>query len=211
MSSNNLLKAALKYQSMGFSVIPVQKNKKPHVAWEKYQTEKAPESQIRQWWKKWSTANIGIITGKVSGVDVIDTDSDAGWDALNEFLSENFETPTSKTPKGRHVFFKHRPGLSNGVRVLKDCDLRTTGGYVIAPPSNNGNGKAYNWIEDLKITDLDPQSMPDMLFEILKSGAVSNARDHRVNNKKSPKLRYNNAYENYKFQSDFLHSQRMFW
>ena len=79
MSSNNLLKAALRYQSMGFSVIPVKQNKRPLIAWEKYQTERAPESQIHQWWKKWPSANIGIITGKVSGVDVIDTDSESGW------------------------------------------------------------------------------------------------------------------------------------
>jgi hypothetical protein len=178
MSSNNLLKAALKYQSMGFSVIPVKQNKKPHTAWEKYQTERAPESQIRQWWKKWPSANIGIITGEVSGVDAIDTDSEAGWDALNEFLPDNFETPTSKTPKGRHVFFKHRQGLSNGVRVLTDCDLRTTGGYVIAPPSNNGNGKVYSWLEGLKITDVSPANMPDFLFQTLQNGSAYPASAH---------------------------------
>jgi hypothetical protein len=199
MSSNILLKAALKYQSMGFSVIPVRQNKKPYISWQSHQTERATDSKIQQWWEKWPSANIGIVTGKVSGVDVIDTDSEDGWDALNQFLSENFETPISKTPKGRHVFFRHKAGLSNGVRVLKDCDLRTTGGYVVVHQSNNGNGKSYIWTKGLTTTDLNPQPMPDMLFDILKSGAVTNASAHArayINKKAYTSKRRNTGPQN---------------
>ena len=133
---NQKLNAALKYQQAGFSVIPVRKNKKPYIKWEKYQHEKASEKQIREWWKRWPEANLAIVTGEISGVDVVDVDNEDGLKAINEYLSESFVTPISKTPAGGfHFYFKHRAGLSNGVRIIEGCDLRTSGGYVLAPPS----------------------------------------------------------------------------
>ena len=93
--------AALNYQRAGFSVIPVKKNKKPCLdSWKPYQTKRANERQIRQWWRRWPEANPAIVTGEISGVDVVDVDSEAGWAALNEFLSDNFETPIARTPAG---------------------------------------------------------------------------------------------------------------
>jgi len=166
----NELEAALSYQKQGYSVIPIRANKKPYVKWEPYQTKRAEPEQIRAWWDRYPNAMIGIVTGDISDVDAVDCDSEAGRDALNEFLPESFVTPVSKTPKGYHFFLKHRPGLSNGVRVLKDTDLRTTGGYVIVPPSKNGTGKAYAWMPGLKIGEVDPAPMPDILFEILRAG-----------------------------------------
>ena len=150
---NDKLEAALSYQRSGFSVIPVKKDKKPYVKWEKFQTEKATEKQIRQWWQRWPDANPAIVTGEISGIDVIDVDTDAGWQALNEFLSDSFEAPIARTPAGGyHVYFRHRAGLSNGIRVIEGCDLRTTGGYVVAPPSYAEYEKAgrhvkggYSW------------------------------------------------------------------
>ena len=130
------------YQKQDYSVIPVQQNKKPFIKWEKYQHERASPDQIRAWWQKWPGANVGLITGKISNIDVVDCDSEKGRDALNEFLSDSFETPVSKTPKGHHYFFKHRPGLTNGVQVIRDCDLRTDGGYAVVAPSKNKT-KAY--------------------------------------------------------------------
>ena len=169
---NKILKAALEYEKMGYSVIPVKKNKKPFVKWERYQTERADPDQIQKWWEKWPSANIGLVTGEISGIDVVDCDSEQGQDAVNEFLSDSFITPMSKTPRGWHFFFKHKKGLSNGVRVLKDTDLRTSGGYVVVPPSKNGDGESYTWMQDLSISDVLPAPMPDMLFEILQSDAM---------------------------------------
>lgn len=168
----NMVDAALWYlEKMNFSVIPIKKNKKPFIKWTDYQTQKPTIKEVKEWWQRWPNANIGIVTGRVSGVDVVDCDSEAGKDAINEYLSDNFLTPISKTPKGWHYFFTHKPGLSNGVRILNDCDLRTTGGYVIAPPSKNGHGNTYEW--DLKIFENPLEAMPDMLFDILEQGGYA--------------------------------------
>jgi len=152
---------------MGFSVIPVKKNKKPFIKWTDYQTVKPTHKQVNDWWKKWPNANIGIITGKISGLSVVDCDSEAGRDAINLFLPETFMTPISKTPKGWHYYFRYQPGLSNSVRSLNDCDVRTDGGYVIAPPSKNGNGNDYEW--RVEITETEMALMPADLTSELTS------------------------------------------
>lgn len=167
-----MLEAALWYlEKQHFSIIPVRKNKKPFIKWEQYQKEMPTRQQIKDWWERWPQANIGIVTGEISGVDVIDCDSQAGKNALNDFLSDSFMTPVSKTPKGWHYYFRYKEGLSNGVRVLTDCDIRTTGGYIIAPPSKNGEGVSYRWIENLKIAKVELSDMPDMLFGTLLQGS----------------------------------------
>lgn len=177
-----MLKAALWYRdSMNFSIIPIKQNKKPYIKWEKYQKEKPTREQVKAWWEKWPNANIGICTGGVSGIDVVDCDSDAGKSALNDFLSDSFITPVSKTPKGWHYYFSYTEGLSNGVRVLTDCDIRTTGGYIIAPPSKNSDGVSYSWVEDLKISEVPLLNMPNMLFDVLAQGASqggANSSEH---------------------------------
>jgi len=169
---DQLLKAALHYRKMGFSVIPVKQDKTPFIKWEKYQTQKADEKEIDNWWSKWPDANIGIVTGRVSSIDVVDVDSQAGHDALNEFLSDTLQTPICKTPSGGwHYYFAHKAGLVNATRLITDCDVRTTGGYIVAPPSVNGSGQSWAWMGDFHIARTELVPMPDMLFDILQAGA----------------------------------------
>ncbi len=163
-------------------MIPTQQNKKPFIKWEKYQTEKADPGQIEAWWKKWPGANIGLVTGAISGLMVVDVDTQKGLDALNEFLPDNLITPIAETPGGGwHYNFKYQKGLVNKARVITDCDIRTDGGYIIAAPSIGENGKAYAWIDGLSIAKVEPATMPAMLFDILQSGGAwqANSSEHK--------------------------------
>jgi len=170
--SNKLLESALWYQKQGYSVIPIRQNKKPYLKeWKLYQTEKADPGMVRAWWKKWPDANIGLVAGRGSGRIVVDVDSQKGLDALNEFLTDSLITPIAETPGGGwHYYFKYQPGLTNRARVITDCDVRTDGGYIIAPPSIGENGKGYAWMKGLSVADVDSAAMPDMLFDILQQG-----------------------------------------
>jgi hypothetical protein len=80
---NKVLEAAIAYREKGFSIIPVKENKKPCIKWERYQTEKPDRGLIKEWFDKWPNANVAIVTGKVSGVDVIDIDSQEGEDKIH--------------------------------------------------------------------------------------------------------------------------------
>lgn len=162
-----LLQAALQYRERGFSVIPVKRNKKPCLdSWKLYQEQKADLGQIRAWWKQYPKANVAIVTGEISGLDVVDVDSPKGLNALNELLPDSIVMPIARTPGGGwHHYHEHREGLSNVVGFLEKCDFRTTGGYIIAPPSLGSNGRGYTWVENLSIAEVDPCPLPDALYK----------------------------------------------
>ena len=75
MSGGTALNMALAYQEKGLSVIPVRSDKKPFLKWEEHQKRIAEPEEIKSWFKKWPEANVGIVTGRISGVDVIDVDT----------------------------------------------------------------------------------------------------------------------------------------
>jgi len=136
----NILKEALNYSKQGFSVIPVGENKKPLIRWKKYQNEKASEKQIKEWFEKFPSANVGIVTGSISGIVVVDVEKGGGVEDLPP-------TVISKTGGGGwHYYYKH-PGfeVKNATRIRELTDIRGDGGYIIAPPSLHKSGKNYEW------------------------------------------------------------------
>jgi len=172
---NNLKAAIFYYEKFGFSVIPVGKDKRPLLKWEPFQKAKADKIMLAGWFKKWPEANIGLVCGEISGITVLDADSEAAFNLLNEYLPESFSTPTAKTPKGKHLYFSYTPDFSNAVRLVSDIDIRNNGGYVVAPPSENGNGNKYKWLENLGPHEVKPQKMPAVLFDLLKQSSNQNA------------------------------------
>lgn len=160
-----VLNAALEYRDLGFSILPIQVDKRPYVAWERFQREKPDPELIKEWWKKYPNANVGIVTGEISGLDVVDVDSEEAMATLDELLPDSLETPMSKTPRGgRHYYFQSMNGLTNSTGFIKHCDLRATGGYIIAPPSNG-----YSWLENLSIFEVSPALLPDAVLKAIKS------------------------------------------
>ena len=59
-----ILEAAIEYHRRGFSVAPVEpRGKKPLIMWQRYQTERAGPSEIKNWFADSPAANVGIVTG----------------------------------------------------------------------------------------------------------------------------------------------------
>ncbi len=139
---------ALEYLTKGLSVIPLQpKGKKALIGWTEFQNRKATEKEVDAWFSQWPEANIGIVTGKVSGIIVIDVDSE---EAMKLVKNKNMpETPMVKTSKGYHFYCKYKEGVRNfQTRAdLPGIDLRAEGGYVVAPPSIHESGHIYSWEE----------------------------------------------------------------
>jgi hypothetical protein len=108
--------------------------------------------------------NIGIVTGKISNLTVIDIDVGPGkmgaesWSAL---IAEGGEPNTlmSKTGGGgMHVLFKYNSALKTGSnRLGKGIDVRNDKGYIVAPPSKHRSGNLYEWMnEAAELDDLPP-------------------------------------------------------
>jgi hypothetical protein len=166
------MKIAMEYlKKHGCSVIPVKKNKQPYVPWTEFQERKATSDEIREWWQKWPSANVGIVTGKISGIVVIDVDETLGFDAIQEFIPDNLLIPTCKTPGGgQHLYFQapEKP-LGNNSRIIPGCDFRGYGGFVVAPPSTKGKGCPYSWLDGLSLDDVKPPPLPSKYINYINA------------------------------------------
>jgi Bifunctional DNA primase/polymerase, N-terminal/AAA domain/Primase C terminal 1 (PriCT-1) len=181
---NGVLDSAISYRRRGLSVIPIKsKDKKPLIAWEPYQKEPASEGTIKDWFESWPNANVGIVTGAVSDVVVIDLDSAEAKEKIKT-LVPNYDlsaVPRVRTGRGGyHLFFKH-PGVSVQTRVgvLPKTDVRADGGYVVAAPSIHENGKLYTW--EVSVSGELPK-LPLELFKLISSpSGNSNGYRERFN------------------------------
>jgi predicted P-loop ATPase len=107
---------------------------------------------ITAWWGKWPNSNIGIATGKASGIAVLDVDiGKGGEDSLAALFPEGpIQTAHVITGSGgSHYWFRHPGGnvaIANSASVLAPgLDVRGDGGYVLAPPSSHLSGRRYAW------------------------------------------------------------------
>jgi len=174
-----MLDAALEYLNRGYCVIPIRRNKKPYLmSWAPYQEKMPTQSAVKKWWSTWPDANIGIVTGKISNICVVDVDSNTGGHEIKKLLPDI--NPTVKTPGGGwHFYFADSNGLGNAAGVIKDVDFRGQGGYIIAPPSVGENGKAYEFYKD---NDINRNiRLPEKVIKILTSSLSTSSlycKDH---------------------------------
>lgn len=180
---------ALQYLRKGFSVIPlvspsmasrrlseeefIRKCKTPLVAWKDFQKRLPTEAEVSTWFDKWPDANIGIVTGTVSGIVVFDLDSEHAVGYAED--EGGFpDTPKVETGKGHHIYVQH-PGFEvrNDVRKELDIDIRADGGYVVAPPSYHGNGNQYTWVDGFSIYQIDPAPCEPWMVDYLQQVAIS--------------------------------------
>lgn len=167
------LEAALAYAERHWSVVPiVARGKRPLVRWMPYQQDRADPRQIRDWFRHWPEANVGIVTGIVSGLVVLDIDPGHGGDRSLAAL-ERRHAPMPRTVEaitgsgGRHLYFRHPQGIvRNKVGLAPGVDLRGDGGLVVAPPSLHPSGGRYDWLDGRGPGDIALAAMPDWLLHL---------------------------------------------
>src|ERR1039458_9640582 len=112
--TNILLNMALTYAASGLSVIPLRpKEKTPLFPWAEFQKRRASPDEIRKWWTDTPNANLGVVTGAVSGLAVVDLDGPMG--VANGVRMNLSSTMTSLTGGGRHLFYRYREGVCSSV------------------------------------------------------------------------------------------------
>jgi hypothetical protein len=153
MAQPDCRSAALAYLARGWSVIPIEAGgKRPLTAWLEFQGRLAARAEVEHWFDRWPEANVGIVTGAVSGLIVVDVDErHGGVRSLAALESEHGPMPHTITAAtgggGRHLYFAH-PGrfVHNRVGLAPGIDLRGDGGCVVAPPSLHPSGRRYSWL-----------------------------------------------------------------
>lgn len=179
--STSILEAALAYAGRGLHVFPARPDRKRSYKSAEYSDGRkwgatSDPAEIRQDFARWPHARIGIPTGAVNGIVVLETDTIAGHSidgAASLAGLESFRDPLPDTlraisPSGSiHRYFRH-PG--DGIKIKGSTselgagvDVRADGQMVIAPPSVNPGGSEYRWISKGPLAP-----MPAWLIELTR-------------------------------------------
>lgn len=128
---------------------------------------------ITRWWKEAPWANIGVVTGKVSGLAVLDVDTIKGGDeSLFDVEREHGKLPKTVMALtgsgGFHYLFAH-PGENIRIKNSVDnlgvgLDIRGDGGYIVVAPSLHIQGRQYAWEESCKPLVATIAPLPDWLL-----------------------------------------------
>lgn len=163
-------KAAVEYAKMGWLVFPLHAigddgcctcgnptcsdaGKHPRVARGLKEASRDLD-QIDAWFGKDAPlSNIGIVTGEISGITVIDIDigdGKFGAESWAEAIKDHGEPDTLMAETGSggmHVIFKYNSALKTASNVLgKGVDSRNDGGYIVGSPSRHRSGGRYSWL-----------------------------------------------------------------
>lgn len=126
------------------SVFPVFKgSKQPAERWTKYQHNFPALTDVMRW--EADNMNVGVVCGRLSNLLVIDVDSEEAQATYNAFNAP--VTPTVRTSKGSHYYFRHpAQEIRNSTKVKGVAlDVRGEGGYVVGPGSIHESGITYEW------------------------------------------------------------------
>ena len=173
--SEDVRAAALSYAARGWSVLPVEaRGKRPLVPWLEFQQRTATEREISSWFAKWPGANVGIVTGQVSGLLVVDVDPQHdGFQSLATLEREEGALPRTVEVQtgggGRHLYFANPTvRLHNRAGIRPGIDLRCEGGYVVAPPSLHPSGARYRWLPGQGPQDIALAALPSWFLEAIR-------------------------------------------
>lgn len=122
--------------------------------------------------------SVGLITGKKSGIFVLDIDDLDEW----KQLLEDYEKDEPNTPKaisgsgGFHYYFKYTEKMevipSVAPIIGKKIDSRNNGGCIFAPPSTYFSKKenknvSYQWAKGKSIFEMEMAEVPNWLYKIM--------------------------------------------
>jgi hypothetical protein len=203
MTTESIQQAIDQYRSEGLSFFPIPTmSKEATIPWKVYQERQPTEDEIAHW-KSNGNQNIAIVCGAVSGnLVVVDFDCHNRFHDYCALLQDKYNidlfsyTRIVRTARGNHVYFR----LSDTIKSLKfpKMDVKSEGGYVMAPPSIHPLGSKYECsnpgipirlINNLKEVGIDiPQiqekpistNKPGWVSELL-NGVAQGSRDDSAN------------------------------
>jgi hypothetical protein len=150
-----MLATALALARKGLAVFPCTPGQKTPACTHGCKDATTDAIAIQQWWQENSRYNIGVATGAISGIFIVDIDNgdadgEAEWDKLIDRHGALMSTVEVITARGRHLWFKY-PTVSvrnSAGKIAPGIDCRGDGGYALTPPSRHPSGRRYTWSVD---------------------------------------------------------------
>jgi hypothetical protein len=154
------------YIQYGYSLIPIDEEKKPHIYWKKYQYRKAPRSDILNWLNEFRPYNIGIVTGNISRLAVVDVDDISLLPGLVKRMPELTQTTRVRTNRGYHYYFSLNNTTVKSTSALfgERLELKSNGNYIVAPPSVINN---HRYTYEVPLDNILP--IPETLIQSNKN------------------------------------------
>ncbi len=147
---------------IGWSFTPLVGKKPVLKGW-----QSAPRETLQQALEWASRGNVGLRTGRISSVVVIDADPGAELSALA--LPETVMVLTGR-PGAKHLYFRHDGPLGNSTEKLAPhVDVKADGGQVVFPGSiHPETGATYRWADGHSPADIKFAELPDHVLELLR-------------------------------------------
>lgn len=136
------------------------------------------ETKVIEWWGDCPPANIGVATGKKSGIFVLDVDyKNGGKESVKKIIAEHGEpgiTATAITGNGCHYYYKYPTDgsvikCSTNIGGYAGLDIRGDNGYVVAPYSSHISGNQYHWHKDRSYSKVEIAEAPEWLLDIARN------------------------------------------
>lgn len=148
-SDRSLGRVASDLASAGVPVIPCVPGQKRPLTARGFHDATTDLAQITQWWTRWPDANLGLPTGAISGVVVVDVDIREHVDG-RESMRRALDAGRAGVPVftvvspsgGRHGYYPATPGVvqRSWQAARAGVDFRGDGGYIVIPPSHTTAG-----------------------------------------------------------------------
>ena len=132
-------------------------------------------TRILEWCRRYPRANLGIVTGRVSKLLVLDIDPRHGGDDSLHTLEQRFGAlPVTARcltgGGGQHLYFlwqEPRPA-PNGI-LAPGIDVKGDAGLVVAPPSIHLSGRPYAWDVTLHPDEVGLAPVPSWVLDELSA------------------------------------------
>jgi len=177
---------ALAYRRRGWNVVPLfDYSKIPSQidvwsdfgwlpGWKVLQTRFATDKEFEHWFKELKPTGVGVITGKLSNIFVVDEDSYKA-DGMNFALKSPMISKTARG--GTHHFFKFTEGIkTSGWKKGINIEIKSEGGFVVLSPSQVYIDKEkkilgkYTWVKMCKMENLPTLTESDLKIYRLGNG-----------------------------------------
>jgi len=134
---------------------------------------------VKRWWAAYPKANIGVATGRISGIVVVDVDGLKGQAKKAALLAECGEAlegrnyvETGRLDGGQHHYFRYPADAHVPNHKDDGLEVKSDGGFVVAPPSKHVSGRTYTWKSIGPLQEL-PKCFVDFAIQKRKLGPAT--------------------------------------
>ena len=184
---------ARRYAELGWAAIPLcgPAHRCPHpgkTPWEPHrqqhltgwQTRGVPtEAEIAAWLATPTgpRCNLGVLTGRVSGIVAVDLDSPDSEALLCRLADDLPATCEYVTGRGRRLVYALPPGVDIPSRVIPDgtaqVEILAERRVMVVPPSRHPTGRRYEWLPGRDPWTMRPAPAPAWLLRLARRPAPS--------------------------------------